>query len=79
MKTQTKYEEKILAEIRTLPIPVLPQALKMLRSFREAVTRAVKHKTAVANESTGLAVLGREIFFCRRGSNDQRRACPLLG
>ena len=54
MKTQTKYEEIILAEIRTLPIPVLPQALKMLRSFREAVTSAVKHKTDVANESTGL-------------------------
>jgi hypothetical protein len=37
MKTQTKYEEIILEEIRTLPPPVLPQAVKMLRSLRESV------------------------------------------
>jgi len=37
MRTQTKYEEIILGEIRTLPPPVLPQAVKMLRSLRESV------------------------------------------
>jgi hypothetical protein len=37
MRTQTKYEEIILEEIRTLPPPVLPQAIKMLRSLREGV------------------------------------------
>ena len=37
MRTQTKYEEIILKEIRTLPPPVLPQAVKMLRSLREGV------------------------------------------
>ena len=40
MRTQTKYEEIILAEIRTLPPPVLPQAVKMLRSLREGVKSA---------------------------------------
>jgi hypothetical protein len=54
MKTQTKYEEIILTELRTLPMPVLPQVLKIVRSFKEGLKCAVKHKTDVANERTGL-------------------------
>ena len=54
MKTQTKYEEIILTELRTLAMPVLPQVLKIVRSFKEGLTSVVKHKTDVANESTGL-------------------------
>jgi|GEM_PF-718446 len=53
MKTQTKYEEIILTEIRTLPMPVLPQILKIVRSFKEGVTSAVKRKTDEVNKSTG--------------------------
>jgi len=53
MRTQTKYEEIILNEIRTLPAPVLPQAVKMLRSLREGVKRVAKRKPAVDAEKTG--------------------------
>jgi len=56
MRTQTKYEEIILEEIRTLPPPVLPQAIKMLRSLREGVnivTGRVRRKTATDTERTG--------------------------
>ncbi len=37
MRTQTKYEEIILNEIRELPQPALPQAVKILRSLKEGV------------------------------------------
>ena len=56
MRTQTKYEEIILEEIRTLPPPVLPQAIKMLRSLRKGVnivTGRVGRKTATDTERTG--------------------------
>ena len=48
MKTQTRYEEIILHEIRTLPLPVLPQALKILRSLRDGVLSVSKQHAAVA-------------------------------
>lgn len=47
MKTQTRYEEIILHEIRTLPLPVLPQALKILRSLRDGVL-SVSNQQATA-------------------------------
>jgi hypothetical protein len=37
MKTQTKYEEIILNEIRSLPPFILPQAVKILKSLKEGV------------------------------------------
>lgn len=46
MKTQTRYEEIILHEIRTLPLPVLPQALKILRSLRDGVLSVSKQQQA---------------------------------
>ena len=54
MKTQTKYEEIFLAELRTLPMPVLPQALKMLRLLKEGVMSVARHKSDVEKGSTGL-------------------------
>jgi len=53
MRTQTKYEEIILNEIRTLPMPVLPQALKMLRLLKEGVLIVGGHHSAVDNSKTG--------------------------
>ena len=56
MRTQTKYEEIILGKIRTLPPPVLPQAVKMLRSLREGVKSVAGRagrKSAVDTERTG--------------------------
>ena len=56
MRTQTKYEEIILEEIRTLPLPVLPQAVKMLRSLRESVKSVAGRagrKSAADTERTG--------------------------
>jgi hypothetical protein len=53
MRTQTKYEEIILNEIRTLPIPVVPQALKMLRVLKEGILNAAKQGPVVAGEQTG--------------------------
>ena len=53
MRTQTKYEEIILSEIRTLPPPVLPQAVKMLRSLREGVKSVARRKSAPDAERTG--------------------------
>lgn len=47
MKTQTRYEEIILNEIRTLPLPVLPQALKILRSLRDGVLSVSKQQAPV--------------------------------
>ena len=56
MRTQMKYEEIILEEIRTLPLPVLPQAVKMLRSLREGVKSVAGRagrKSAADTEKTG--------------------------
>jgi hypothetical protein len=53
MKTQTKYEEIFLNEIRTIPMPVLPQALKMLRSLKEGVLIASRHQTVGGTAKTG--------------------------
>ena len=53
MRTQTKYEEIILNEIRTLPLPVLPQALKMLRSLKESVMSVSKRQTVSDKPKTG--------------------------
>jgi len=53
MKTQTKYEEIFLNEIRTLPMPVLPQALKILRSLKEGVLSSTRHKVADDIAKTG--------------------------
>ena len=53
MKTQTRYEEMFLSEIRELPVPVLPQALKILRSLKEGVLSVAKHHSAVNFEKTG--------------------------
>ena len=47
MKTQTKYEEIFLSEIRSLPMPVLPQALKMLRLFKESMLNVTKPHSSV--------------------------------
>jgi hypothetical protein len=54
MKTQTKYEEIFLAELRTLPMPVLPQALKMLCLLKEGVMSVARHRSDVEKESAGL-------------------------
>ena len=48
MKTQTRYEEIILHEVRTLPLPVLPQVLKILRSLRDGVLSVSKQQAATA-------------------------------
>ena len=53
MKTQTKYEEIILSEIRKLPMPVLPQALKILKSLKEGVISVSKTKSDDENKKTG--------------------------
>jgi hypothetical protein len=53
MKTETKYEELFLNEIRTIPMPVLPQALKMLRLLREGVLSVSRHQTVAGTAKTG--------------------------
>ncbi len=53
MKTQTKYEEIFLNEIRTIPMPVLPQALKMLRLLKEGVLSVSKHQAVTGTKKTG--------------------------
>ena len=53
MKTQTKYEEIFLHEIRTIPMPVLPQALKMLRLLKEGVLSVSKNQVATGTTKTG--------------------------
>lgn len=53
MKTQTKYEEIFLNEIRTIPLPALPQALKMLRLLREGVESVSRRQTVAINAKTG--------------------------
>jgi len=53
MKTQTKYEEMILNEIRTLPLPVLPQALGILRFLKNGVLRVSPHMVTANEKGTG--------------------------
>jgi len=53
MKTQTKYEEIILNEIRNLPPPVLPQVVKILKSLKEGVESVSRRKTAADHAKTG--------------------------
>ena len=53
METKTKYEEMILTEIRNLPLPVLPQAVKILKSLKEGVKNASKRKTDADDAKTG--------------------------
>ena len=53
MRTQTKYEEIILSEIRTLPLPVLPQALRMLRFLKEGVLSVAGHQPLTDTSRTG--------------------------
>jgi hypothetical protein len=60
MKTQTRYEELFLNEIRSIPEPVLPQALKMLRLLKEGVLSAAKLPTAAVNSSTGFCGLWQD-------------------
>lgn len=48
MRTLTKYEEALLHEIRLLPLPVLPQALKILRSLRDGVLSVCKQQATTA-------------------------------
>jgi len=62
MKTQTKYEEIFLSEIRAIPIPVLPQALKMLRSLKEGVLSVSRYHSIAATVRTG---------FCGVWQNDR--------
>lgn len=60
MKTQTKYEEIILNEIRTLPMPVLPQALKILRSLKEGVRNAARQQPSGNMSKTGFCGLWQD-------------------
>lgn len=60
MKTQTKYEEIILNEIRTLPIPVLPQALKILRSLKKGVQSVARNQPSGNTGKTGLCGLWQD-------------------
>jgi len=68
MKTQTKYEEIILSEIRSLPPPVLPQAVKMLRLLKEGVKSTAKAKGSGHELKTG---------FCGAW-NDARHADEII-
>jgi hypothetical protein len=60
MKTQTKYEEIFLAEIRLIPMPVLPQALKMLRLLKEGVLSVSKPQAVAGNSKTGFCGLWQD-------------------
>lgn len=53
MKTQTKYEEIILHEIRSMPAPLLPQALKILQSLKEGVLSVTRHQAGSGISNTG--------------------------
>jgi len=52
MQTRTKYEEKVLEEIRKMPSEVMPQVIKMLRSLQEGFI--VKAKKNRHEKSSGL-------------------------
>jgi hypothetical protein len=62
MKTETKYEEMFLNEIRTIPMPMLPQALKMLRLLKKGVLSATKHQAVADTVKTG---------FCGKWQDDK--------
>lgn len=53
MKTQTKYEEIILNEIRSLPPLILPQAVKILKTLKEGVESVSMRKQASDSAQTG--------------------------
>jgi hypothetical protein len=53
MRTQTKYEEMFLNEIRELPLPVIPQAFKILRSLKEGVLSVTRHQAVAESAKTG--------------------------
>lgn len=53
MKTQTKYEEIILHEIRSMPAPLLPQPLKILQSLKEGVLSVTRQHAVVDISTTG--------------------------
>jgi hypothetical protein len=53
LKTLSRYEEILLNEIRTISMPVLPQALKMLRLLKEGVLSASKHQAVTNSVKTG--------------------------
>ncbi len=53
MRTQTKYEEIMLHEIRTLPATLLPQVLKMVRLLKEGVLNVAKPGSNVDTQKTG--------------------------
>ena len=53
MKTQTKFEEILLSEIRTMPTPLLPQALKILRSLKEGVLSVARYQAVADVAKTG--------------------------
>jgi hypothetical protein len=53
MKTLTKYEQIFHNEIRTIPMSVLLQTLKMLRLLKEGVLSASKHQTVTGSVKTG--------------------------
>jgi hypothetical protein len=53
LKTKTKYEEILLHEIRSMPTPLLPQALKMLRSLKDGVLSVTRHQPDVGITNTG--------------------------
>jgi len=53
MKTQTKYEEIILNEIRSMPLPALPQAVKLLKSLKDGVRNASRRRRLPDSEKTG--------------------------
>jgi hypothetical protein len=60
MKTQTKYEEILLHEIRSMPSPLLPQALKMLRSLKKGVMSVARHQAVVGASNTGFCGAWRD-------------------
>ena len=68
MKTQTKYEEIILSEIRTMPPPVLSQAVKMLRLLKEGIKGTAKTRISGKDDKTG---------FCGAW-NDARNADEII-
>ena len=53
MKTQTKYEEIILNEIRSLPPFVLPQAVKIIKSLKEGIESVAMRRQTSGKVQTG--------------------------
>lgn len=61
MKTQTRYEEIILDEIRKLPSETLPYAFKMLRSLRGGLSTVSKNQLNT----------GQDTGFCGKWQDDR--------